>query len=1028
MDSLAIFEYTSTLFNSILPSIHLHAWIMAKGKSRQIGHKKGRDRQKNASTSSSSSVDPGGFVLPPTWSVDLRQSSTPDSLRKDSVFENVRRQDEQYARARAAESAGKSREWLQAIHNPLPGVRDWIVSTRVWRRYTRTVGVQGLLINAIGLCIVFSALKVVVDSLLLATRVSAAYSASASTVYIPYTETVTSTALSLARSSGSTGLSQDSSSSTSYTTISTFTTTVSRTITVTASESPSQPTAVFTTTATVTATVSLFSTVTASPPRSTALLGSSTTPAYSFYVSSGSTVWQGGATPSSGVSLSIVTTSVVVTPLPGTSTPAASSSLPSTASTSDALTTFTPPPYSSTTFSVLSSALTTTLTSTHYITRSLSRVSPAPSSSRASFTGMNSAGWNTSSAGDTVQTSLVASIPLRFTRFTRMVYFGHDDITISTSTQLVTATIGQVVGTSSGGSSAESVATTITVGTSPLSLSTGIAFPTAPSASASLPSLFTQIESQSTTATLSTEQSDGIHQTIGASSGSSLSGTAESPSSPLSTNGLPSISSASNGSATASARTGPLTRSPYTITSFLSGKGTTFTVLSSPSPVTPRITVSNGTTYSVTESGSRSPADSSSSRASTLATSLTVTRVITSATTMPVSGGSGISAQTSGVLGSGTSGLSSDLTRSASDATDTTASRVSTSESLPNASPLLSPDSRSSSTSPSASGTSSPTSGQVMVTGPSTRALTSTSSTSFETDSRPGSTSDSGTQSPTSNSGSATSTTSARSSTSPISSRNSTSIASPTRSLSASVSTSTVAGAIPTCGEQGDFTMNFDDLPTFRSGSARLRKRQSSFWNGTSTTSGNGTSDVTQQPPLSLRPYKHMLFSSGYVYSPQPVEPFAPASAPNVAVFLANGTGLRAGPPPPVQNGLEPGEIADGPYHEGNPAFFFDASSAALGCDSQTTPCTMQVTGYTWNNTVKDDVPTYSENYTLPACEGYRNCQLTAVTFPPTFRNLSGIRMRAVRGSEPRTFFADDIKGRWADDSCESGKTRQNSA
>ncbi|KAF2211324.1 hypothetical protein CERZMDRAFT_43470 [Cercospora zeae-maydis SCOH1-5] len=222
--------------------------------------------------------------------------------------------------------------------------------------------------------------------------------------------------------------------------------------------------------------------------------------------------------------------------------------------------------------------------------------------------------------------------------------------------------------------------------------------------------------------------------------------------------------------------------------------------------------------------------------------------------------------------------------------------------------------------------------------------------------------------------------------------------------------------------------MNFDDLPTFRPGSARLIRRQTTSWNVTSSPNGgNGTSDITQQPPLSLRPYRHMLFSGGYVYAPQPVEPFAPASPPNVAVFLANGTGLKAGPAPPMQNGLEPGEIADGPYHEGNPAFFFDAHSAALGCDSQTAPCAMEVTGYTWNSTVKDDVPTYSKNFTLPACESYRNCRLTTVEFPETFRNLSGIRLRAVRGSEPRTFFADDIKARWADSSCDAGKTRQKS-
>ena len=128
-----------------------------------------------------------------------------------------------------------------------------------------------------------------------------------------------------------------------------------------------------------------------------------------------------------------------------------------------------------------------------------------------------------------------------------------------------------------------------------------------------------------------------------------------------------------------------------------------------------------------------------------------------------------------------------------------------------------------------------------------------------------------------------------------------------------------------------------------------------------------------------------------------------------------------------MENGLEPGEIGDGPYHDGNSAFFFDARSAAMGCDSYTTPCTMEVTGYTWNNTMKDDVPTLGQNYTLPPCQNAPNCKLTPVDFPPTFRNLSGIRMRAVTGSEPRTFFVDDLKARWSDSSCAAGNTRQSS-
>jgi hypothetical protein len=134
---------------------------------------------------------------------------------------------------------------------------------------------------------------------------------------------------------------------------------------------------------------------------------------------------------------------------------------------------------------------------------------------------------------------------------------------------------------------------------------------------------------------------------------------------------------------------------------------------------------------------------------------------------------------------------------------------------------------------------------------------------------------------------------------------------------------------------------------------------------------------------------------------------------------------MKAGQQP---NDLAPGEIADGPYHEGDPAFFFDAFETYLGCDNAgPEPCMMEATRYMWDTEARDDVPSLTQNYTLPACEGYRQCQLTRVVFPPTFRNMSGIRMRATKGGRPRMFFMDDMKMRWTDDSCAAGMRRQKS-
>ncbi|KAM3414359.1 hypothetical protein BST61_g11004 [Cercospora zeina] len=840
--------------------------------------------------------------------------------------------------------------------------------------------------------------------------VSAECSASTSTVFIPYTETVTATALSSPNSIEGAVIVSGSSSSTSYTTVSAITTIVSRTTVVTVQETSPAPPGLPSDATTVTATVPVFSTVQAAQVSTSASSLSSPAPPYTFRVTGGSTVWQNGAAPSSGASLNIATSFVTVSPVPLASASPPQLSAAAEESRTKPLTTFTPPAYSSTTFSVLSSALTTTLTSTRYITRSLSRVSP-PASSRTGFPGMTSAGWNTTSEAAASATEVFSTPPPRFTKFTRVVYFGHDDITTSTSTQLVTATIGEVilqtvspvlsgsVSTMSG--AGQPITMTYTLGTTGFSYSTSIAFPSGPDRTGSAGSQAsvagTTVTNVTTTATsilysVQTSSSSGtvlpssgIHQTIGAASETASTrlipttrlASATFSSSANSTRAVVGVDSSQPASTSAAADTSiaSITKANSTSTVNLASSllDTSSHVLPNPNPGATTNALSTTATGLATSARASGPPGSASAASSLGTSSSSGTATLISSNTIPASGyiSSRVSVSTALI--------------SAADATAST--RTTT---------VLSPTVQSD-------------------------AATATTGSSTGTSSVPRSTGASNTavQTPSSVSTSTSFATSTYLSTSSLRSLNS--------SASASLTSSAISPA-STCGEQGNFTMNFDDLPTFRPGSARLIRRQITSWNGTrSPNGGNGTSDITQQPPLSLRPYRHMLFSGGYVYAPPPVEPFAPASPPNVAVFLANGTGLKAGPAPPMQDGLEPGEIADGPYHEGNPAFFFDAHSAALGCDSQTAPCAMEITGYTWNNTVKDDVPTYSKNFTLPACESYRNCQLTKVEFPETFRNLSGIRMRAVRGSEPRTFFVDDIKARWADSSCGAGKTRQNS-
>nr|POE74355.1 hypothetical protein CFP56_67706 [Quercus suber] len=200
------------------------------------------------------------------------------------------------------------------------------------------------------------------------------------------------------------------------------------------------------------------------------------------------------------------------------------------------------------------------------------------------------------------------------------------------------------------------------------------------------------------------------------------------------------------------------------------------------------------------------------------------------------------------------------------------------------------------------------------------------------------------------------------------------------------------------CGESGTFALTFDDLPNFNP-------------------SRRNNTDITQAPPVP-NPYKHLTFSDGYVYAPQPNESYTPQSAPHLAVFLADGRGRTT-------STLPIGEITDGVY-ESSSAFWFDAHSVWLGCDN-TGPeeCTIIMTGYTWSDTAADEIAAFEQNATIPACSGQASCALQQRFFPASFVGLSGLQMQAYVGSQSRMFFLDDLALSWTNNSCEAGLIRQ---
>ncbi|KAK0900740.1 hypothetical protein LTS16_014524 [Friedmanniomyces endolithicus] len=759
--------------------------------------------------------------------------------------------------------------------------------------------------------------------------------------------------------------------------------------------------------------------------------------------------------PAPGVGLSTsyiatVTTTQLVSPV---------STMPFTAVTSSvaSLETFTPPAYTSTTFSFVSPAITVTSTSTHYSTVQISYATPSSSP----YAGMGPSGWNNSSTVVASPAASTASGTAVIETLTATYYMGTGDATTSTSTSLLTTTI-TVHGTStvtlistsypltSASSSSSSaaagtgaitastpsttssaMASSSTAASSADSISSALVSAGMSSSASGLPVVYPNVTSMSTTNALSSDTETAVLPTSSSmtlSSSSSAAGNSTvfngltTSGSSTSTSSI-SVSNTTFATSTTAAVIIPVTSTlpSGSLTTMLETTSTTIGLLGTGTQTVSGYFVWNGTTTVpfAPSSASGSPlssvttqpgpafvtsgSDLSTSSSNMMAPYGTMTYAPSSAAistgaapslTIPVNGSSAALSMLSSVL--------SGLTESSPTASLFTSGAVLTLTSSSSPSPAAS---SSTSVLPISTSSSATTSIQI----------TSSTSTSFSTATSTSSTLmtmvSSSQVSPTSSSNTAGAAT--------LSSASNSSVAAPltqsTSSLQAysnipslsSTITSTgqsnpfpasSATATPTaCGEHGNFTMTFDDLPNF------VPNKQNK-------------TDITQAPPIP-NPYHHLTFSNGYVYGPQPSVPYLPSSAPHLAVFLANGSGMMA-------SSMQPGEVGDGPY-ESMSAFWFDAFSAFMGCDNAGPGlCTIVFTGYTWSPDAKNEIATYTQNATVAPCPSLVNCQLQQVSFPTSFRGLSGVRMQAFVGNEPRMFFVDDMKLGWSNNTCQAGLTR----
>ncbi|OAT03818.1 hypothetical protein BDBG_00496 [Blastomyces gilchristii SLH14081] len=215
--------------------------------------------------------------------------------------------------------------------------------------------------------------------------------------------------------------------------------------------------------------------------------------------------------------------------------------------------------------------------------------------------------------------------------------------------------------------------------------------------------------------------------------------------------------------------------------------------------------------------------------------------------------------------------------------------------------------------------------------------------------------------------------------------------------------TRTISEPSPTptkCGESGEFTMDFDNLPRF----------------------SPSNNDAAAFPPI-FNPYNHLFFSDGWSYGPPPTEPYPPTSNPHIGIYIPEKSEDNRGSP--YAGLLHGGEFGAGPRSSLD-TFWFDAYSANFGCDngSANTTCAVTVSAVRYSAQTKIEESAGTRRFAIPPCPGYRNCRLSSLDFGDSFLGISGLKFSASVQDKPAIFFVDDIKMNWYNNTCAAGLER----
>ncbi|KAM0324568.1 hypothetical protein ACHAQA_007953 [Verticillium albo-atrum] len=179
---------------------------------------------------------------------------------------------------------------------------------------------------------------------------------------------------------------------------------------------------------------------------------------------------------------------------------------------------------------------------------------------------------------------------------------------------------------------------------------------------------------------------------------------------------------------------------------------------------------------------------------------------------------------------------------------------------------------------------------------------------------------------------------------------------------------------------------------------------------------GNQVLDFDELPvgPL-YNPYSRFWFSTGFLVAPPPSVPYTPSSGGQLLEFV----------PPVLSNGtLDTAQFGAGIDAASN-CFRFNFFGANLGCDArgENQFCEFTFTGYRFNSTLNAETEVMSQLTWVPSCPDLNECDLTPFVVED-FNNISSVLVTLRVDGKSRTWWADDLKVGWSDNSCDAAHCR----